>query len=280
MLVRVHGLGNTRGSVWFILAAEVNAVTHGFGWLQNQNFIWWSQSKVVSIQICLLLFRVCCHQFTVVLQRSIIYLPLNLLFYRWKVNIFQHWLWDLNQCLMQMIFLWEGDMDVGRKTAINFYFFSCEEHLSGLNIVRSFSFQELELDSKTPKCLQPQSQFSLFKTKTRNVIFITEWNPFLGCVKNSYRKWIPFRGEKLHCFFTFTLESPPTIAIREYSVCFSSLHISLPLLLSYVGDCYREIMIKQEVNSLLNAGSMEELSWEYDKKGNFPFLYHKFLNCK
>lgn len=75
------------------------------------------------------------------------------------------------------------------------------------------------------------------------------------------------------------LESPLAIVIREYSVSFSSLSISLPLLMSYIRDCYHG-MIKQEVNSLLNVGSMEELSWECDKKGNFPFLYHKFLNCK
>lgn len=71
------------------------------------------------------------------------------------------------------------------------------------------------------------------------------------------------------------LESPPAIVIREYSVCFSSLSISLPLLMSYIRDCYH-YMIKQEVNSLLNVGSMEELSWECDKKGISLFFITNF----
>lgn len=61
---------------------------------------------------------------------------------------------------------------------------------------------------------------------------------------------------------------------REYSVHFWSLRISLPLLLSYIRACCHEVMIKQEVNSILNT---ESGVWQ---KGNFSFPHAKFPTAK
>lgn len=46
--------------------------------------------ELEQISYCpsLLLFQVCCHQLTVLPWRSIMYLPFNLLFYRWEISIF------------------------------------------------------------------------------------------------------------------------------------------------------------------------------------------------
>lgn len=134
---------------------------------------------------CLLLLWICCYQFAVLPQRSVIYLPLTL-FYRWKVNIFWPWLWELSAFCKHKGFLVEGAVDGGRKMAADF--FSPGENAFLELSLRSYGFKELELDFKTPQCLRPQSQFSLFRNKVRNVIFVTEWNPFLGCVRSSYRK--------------------------------------------------------------------------------------------
>lgn len=64
------------------------------------------------------------------------------------------------------------------------------------------------------------------------------------------------------------------IIIREYPIHFSSIHISLPLLPSYVRACCREITIKQEGNSILN---IEPGVW---RKGNFSFPLAKFPTWK
>lgn len=45
------------------------------------------------------------------------------------------------------------------------------------------------------------------------------------------------------------------VTIGEYPIHFSSLCISLPLLLSYIRACCHEITIKQEGNSILNIES-------------------------
>lgn len=84
-------------------------------------------------------------------------------------------------------FLWRGLwMEAGKWQLI---FSPGENTFLALELsLRSYSFKELELDFKTPQCLRLQSQFSLFRNKVRNVVFVTEWNPFLGCVRSSYRK--------------------------------------------------------------------------------------------
>lgn len=79
---------------------------------------------------CLLLLWICCYQFAVLPQRSVIYLPLTL-FYRWKVNIFWPWLWELSAFCKHKGFFVEGAVDGGRKMAADF-FFSWGECISGI----------------------------------------------------------------------------------------------------------------------------------------------------
>lgn len=87
-----------------------------------------------------------------------------------------------------------------------------------------------------------------------NIIFIAEWNLFLGCVKNSSKKWIPFRGDTLHCFFTLCQKVPSLLSSGDIHFVFHLFTSPFPAVLHWEVSWDNNKARRTFVVQVLNTG--------------------------